>query len=129
MTYAIRGSENGPGALTRPGYGIEVLAHSDTSTGMVRATRRTTPLGEGTAILLLFGLLALPGCASLEIPKETLVPVAVPCIERPPVKPSMMSDEELLALDDFGLVIALARDRRIRQGYEAELEATLEGCR
>lgn len=57
------------------------------------------------------------------------MPIAVPCIDRVPQRPSMLSDAELLALDDYGLVIALARDRRVRQGYIADLEATVEGCR
>ena len=79
---------------------------------------------------LIFAVVWLTGCAtSPEIPREVRVPVPVPCIERPPVKPSMLSDAELLALDDYGLVIALARDRRVRQGWEAVLEATVEGCR
>lgn len=72
----------------------------------------------------------LAGCASGPlIPKEVRVPVPVSCIERPPVRPSMLSDAELLALDDYALVIALARDRRVRQGWEAVLEATIAGCR
>lgn len=53
----------------------------------------------------------------------------VPCIEQPPAKPSMLSDADLLALDHYALVIALARDRRVRQGYEATMEAAVEGCR
>jgi hypothetical protein len=74
------------------------------------------------------GLLA--GCAgTIDVPKEIRVPVPVPCVERAPERPSMMSDGELLALDDYGLVVALARDRRIRQGYEATLESIIEGCR
>lgn len=74
-------------------------------------------------------VLGLAGCAGIEVPKEVRVPVAVPCVEQVPQRPSMMSDQELLALDDYGLVVALARDRRVRQGYIVELEATLEGCR
>lgn len=73
--------------------------------------------------------LLLAGCATgPEIPREVRVPVAVPCVTQAPQRPSMLADEELLALDDYGLVIALARDRRIRQGYEAELEAVVAGC-
>ena len=80
------------------------------------------------ALILLVGSLA--GCASgPQIPKEVRVPVPVPCIDRAPQRPSMLSDAELLALDDYGLVIALARDRRVRQGWEATVEALLEGCR
>lgn len=73
------------------------------------------------------GLLA--GCAGIEVPREVRIPVPVKCIERAPERPSMLSDEELLALDDYGLVVALARDRRVRQGYIGELEAVMEGCR
>ena len=75
-------------------------------------------------------LALLAGCAAgPEIPREVRVPVPVACIDQPPPRPAMLSDAELLALDDYGLVLALARDRRIRQGYEAELEAVVEGCR
>lgn len=80
-------------------------------------------------VLLLIVVLAIAGCSSLPVPREIRVPVPVPCIDRTPERPSMLSDQELLALDDYALVVSLARDRRIRQGYEAELEATLEGCR
>lgn len=81
-------------------------------------------------IRILVSCAVLTGCASVpQIPKEIRVPVAVPCIDRVPQRPSMLSDSELLALDDYGLVIALARDRRVRQGWEATIEALLEGCR
>lgn len=71
----------------------------------------------------------LAGCSAIQQPpREVRVPVAVPCITQPPARPSMLSDAELLALDDYALVIALARDRRIRQAYEAEIEAELAGC-
>lgn len=72
----------------------------------------------------------LAGCASgPQIPKEVRVPVPVSCIDQPSAKPSMLSDAELLALDDYALVIALARDRRVRQGWEATIEAVVAGCR
>jgi hypothetical protein len=72
----------------------------------------------------------LVGCASgPQIPKEIRVPVPVACIDQVPQRPSMLSDAELLALDDYGLVLALARDRRVRQGWEATIEALIEGCR
>lgn len=80
---------------------------------------------SGHAVILLL----LAGCSSVPTaPKEVRIPIPVSCIDRPPAKPSMLSDAELLALDDYGLVIALARDRRIRQGYEAELESVIEAC-
>lgn len=73
---------------------------------------------------------ALAGCSTIpEAPREVRVPVPVPCVTQAPQRPSMLSDADLLALDDYGLVIALARDRRVRQGYEATLEAVVAGCR
>lgn len=81
-------------------------------------------------IRILVSCAVLTGCASApEIPREVRVPVPTPCIDRAPQRPSMLSDAELLALDDYGLVIALARDRRVRQGWEATIEALVEGCR
>lgn len=75
-------------------------------------------------------VLALSGCASVPVPPDAIrVQVPIPCIDQPPVRPSMLSDEQLSALDDYGLVIALAQDRRVRQGYQAELEAVVAGCR
>jgi len=63
-----------------------------------------------------------------EIPREVPVVVPVPCVAERPQRPSMLSDADLLALDDYGLIVALARDRRIRQGYQVELEAAIAGC-
>jgi hypothetical protein len=71
-------------------------------------------------------LLLLVGCTT--VPKEVRIRVPVPCVEQAPQRPSLIADAELRALDDYGLVIALARDRRLRQGYEAQLEAVLAGC-
>ena len=77
-----------------------------------------------------FLIVALAGCSSVpELPTEIRVPVPVPCIDRAPARPSLLADAELLALDDFGLVVALARDRRIREAYVIELEAVVAGCR
>lgn len=77
-------------------------------------------------LLVASSLALLVGCTT--IPKEVRVPVPVPCIPERPARPSLLADAELRAFDDYGLVIALARDRRLRQAYEAELEAALAGC-
>ncbi len=74
-------------------------------------------------------LAILAGCASSpQIPREVRVPIPVPCISQAPVRPALLSDQDLLALDDYGLVLGLARDRRLRQAYEAQLEAAIAGC-
>ena len=82
---------------------------------------------RATVMLAALGLLG--GCCTLDVPKEVRVPVPVPCIEQAPERPSMMSDAELQALSDYGLIVALARDRRIRQAYQGNLEAAIAGCR
>ena len=83
-------------------------------------------LGWCVRILLLSSLL-LAGCAT--DPITIRVPVPVKCVERVPERPALLSDADLLLLDDYGLVVSLARDRRLRQGYQAQLEAVVEGCR
>ena len=74
--------------------------------------------------------LGLAGCASgLPVPDVVRVQVPTVCIESVPTKPAMLSDAQLLALDDYALIIALAQDRRVRQGWEATIEALVAGCR
>jgi len=73
----------------------------------------------------------LAGCASgpPPLPVEVRVPIAVPCIAETPARPELLTDRDLAALPDYHLVLELARDRRLRQGYIAELEAVVAGCR
>jgi hypothetical protein len=73
----------------------------------------------------------LAGCASgpPPLPVEVRVPIAVPCVNEPLARPELLTDRDLAALDDYRLVLELARDRRLRQAYEAELEAVVAGCR
>ena len=79
-------------------------------------------------IWLLTSLL-LVGCATPD-PITVRVPVRVPCIEQVPERPALLSDAELAAIEsDYELIIHIARDRRLRQGYQAQLEAAIEGCR
>lgn len=78
----------------------------------------------------LAGSLLLAGCASGPVvPEVVRVPVPIPCIQESPSKPAFLSDADLLALDDFGIVVSLARERRLYQGYTAEIEAVIAGCR
>lgn len=81
-------------------------------------------------IRILVSSAGLVGCASgpPPLPVEVRVPIVVPCIAEAPVRPELLSDGALAALDDYRLVLELARDRRLRQGYIAELEAVLAGC-
>lgn len=73
----------------------------------------------------------LSGCGlTPKVPDEVKVPVPVPCIaaEDRPARPQFMSDAELLALDRYRRTRALWGDRAEREGYQAKLEAVVEGC-
>ena len=75
-------------------------------------------------------LLFLAGCNGTlpPAPKETLIPVAVPCLERMPEAPKFLSDAELTQLDDFHFVIELRRDQLELRGHLAILTAALQPC-
>lgn len=84
--------------------------------------RRILIAGAGISALL-------AGCGTqLVIPDEVKVAVPTSCAAEKPKRPQLPTDQELAGLDDFHLPIALHLDRRLRQQYEAELEAVLSGC-
>lgn len=82
---------------------------------------RTVPL-----ILLLAGCAARPVVVSESV--EVRVPVPVACIAEMPVRPQTMPDAELLALDDYRVVVVLRRDRLLLEQYAAEAEAVMRPC-
>jgi len=78
--------------------------------------------------ILVVGVLL--GCSHTQsVPDVVHVPVPVSCVGDVQAKPQFQSDAELLALTDYGLVVSLARERRLYQGWTATLEAILAGCR
>lgn len=78
---------------------------------------------------------SLTGCAAfgsrphVVVPTRVVVPVAVSCVRETPDKPALVSDEDLKAMNEYQLPLALYRDREQRQGYEAKLEAIIEVCK
>jgi hypothetical protein len=75
-------------------------------------------------------LLLLTGCnATLPpVPKEVLVPVPVPCIEKMPDAPIFLSDFDLAKLDDWNFVLELRRDQLELRGHVGVLNAVLQAC-
>jgi hypothetical protein len=77
-------------------------------------------------------LLLLSSCTAMP-PKVTEVKIPVPivikCKLEKVAKPELISDAELVKLPDGAYVWALHRDRLQRKGYEAELEAVINGCK
>jgi len=77
--------------------------------------------------LAIFALLT--GCSTLpELPKETLVPVPVPCVEAMPDKPRLLTDAELAKLADYQLVLAIRQDQLALRAYAEILEALMLAC-
>ena len=69
------------------------------------------------------------GCATqVQIPTVVKVPVPVPCIDKLPDAPAVAGDAELLVLDDYGLVLTLARDRATMTAAYGELRAVAQAC-
>ena len=69
------------------------------------------------------------GCATqVQIPTVVKVPVPVPCIDKLPDAPAVVGDAELLVLDDYGLVLTLARDRATMTAAYGELRAVAQAC-
>jgi len=77
---------------------------------------------------VLVGLLYGCGGGAVTIPETIRVPVPVSCIDAPVPAPPLVTDAELLAMDDYRLTLSLALDRMVRRVYEARLEAALAGC-
>jgi hypothetical protein len=74
---------------------------------------------------------AIAGCATpREVPRTVREQVPIPCVAREdrPERPVLLSDAELMALDDYRRTWALWGDRLEREGYELKLEAVVEGC-
>ena len=86
-----------------------------------------------TRIAILIAL-AAAGCETVprtvEILKEVLVQVPVPCIDpkEKPLRPALLTDAELNVLDNYRWAWAMWGDRLERRGYEAKLEAIVKEC-
>lgn len=78
------------------------------------------------AVLVAAAALTLAGCQTM--PRETLVPVSVPCKVDMPKRPVWATSALARDADIFDQVKALLAERRQRMGYERQLEAAIEGC-
>ena len=79
-------------------------------------------------IVLILSVLLVSGCSKLVVPETVEVPIPVPCVKSLPDKPNFKSDTELVELDDYSLVIALASERLVYRSYSEKLEVLLMGC-
>jgi hypothetical protein len=72
---------------------------------------------------------AITGCATqVQIPEKVLVPIPVACLDRLPDAPSVSKDAELLALDDYALVLTIASERKLLEVAYGELRAVAQAC-
>jgi hypothetical protein len=74
-------------------------------------------------------LCCVAGCAgSPAVPQVVRIPVPVPCLETLPDRPAVAGDADMLALDDYRLVLTLARDRASLKASYEELRAAAAAC-
>ena len=75
-------------------------------------------------------ILSLSGCGSIlpAIPSVLKIPVAVPCADAVPARPKLATDQELMALDDYRLILTLRSDGIKARDHIGVLEATLQAC-
>lgn len=86
-------------------------------------------------LIILASALVLAGCASPTQPgiktviQRVEVPIAVPCKVETPAKPDYHFDKITVENTLFEKVRAILADRKLRDAYEAELEAALGACK
>lgn len=108
--------------------------HPASKTGTLPTELRPEVVGRGSVISAAFimaAIITISGCQSIpDAPRETLIPVATPCLstDQLPIPPKLVTDAELLTLNDAAFVLALAADRLERAKYMAVTEALLAAC-
>lgn len=73
-------------------------------------------------------LLVLTGCGTCPAPREVPHPIPVPCVDRMPARPVLLTERAMRAMPDGDLVLAIDSNRLKLQAYAGQLEATLAGC-
>lgn len=77
-------------------------------------------------IALLFSALIISGCAT-NAPKETALPIFVPCKVETPADPTYRYAPPYDSVYDA--VRDLLGDVKVRDGYEGELKAAIRSCK
>lgn len=82
-------------------------------------------------LLALWAVLILSACATSELPKETKIPVPVPCVDSEdiPSQESLLSDDEILAMEPYDRTVAVWNDRKTRGEILARQDVLLQKCR
>ena len=84
-------------------------------------------------LILVLATLSSIGCATTEpvinaVIQKVEVPIAMQCKAVVPAKPEYNFDNITVDQDIFKKTQAILADRKLRQGYEVELEAALKSC-
>lgn len=77
---------------------------------------------------LLVLIVSLAGCATTSATQKVDVPVYVSCVTQVPVKPDYETKHLSKLSTDGEKIVALAKDWAYSRGYEANLEAVIQGC-
>jgi len=80
-------------------------------------------------VFLISLCLFLVSCASVQIPKEVIVPVSVPCISADVVSPDFLSHAHLKSLSAPDYVLEITAEYLKYESYTGELSAVISGCK
>lgn len=70
----------------------------------------------------------IAGCASTVDVPPAEVPVAVSCVKDRPMPPALRTTAEILAMDDYGVILALRVELMMRDKYIGELSDIVDAC-
>jgi uncharacterized lipoprotein YajG len=81
-------------------------------------------------IAQIVAILMLAGCSTApKLPERVLVPVAVSCVKDAPAVPTLRSEAEILAMDEYQSTIVVWVERLILRAYSEKADALLQACR
>lgn len=77
-------------------------------------------------LVVLCALLA--GCNTVQVPREVLVEVPIPCVTTKPTPPKLHTDSALRKASEGDYVLMVSADRLASRGYVRQLERMVDGC-
>ena len=80
-------------------------------------------------VFLISMCLFLVSCASVQVPKEVLVPVSVSCISSEVVSPDFLTHTYLKSLTAPDYVLEITAEYLKYESYTSELSAVISGCK
>ena len=80
--------------------------------------------------ILFVVLQVLTGCSTApKLPERVLVPVPVACVKEAPAVPTLRSEAEILAMDDYAATIVTYGERLELRAYAEKASVLIAACK